>query len=117
VCFALVDDVVYTAVDHKPKRGPRLARLANVAAHPVASLLVDAYGEDWSALWWVRLDGRAAQVADPAEAERAIAALVTKYRQYAAQPPDGPVLALYVDRWTGWSAAPVDIDPSTNADH
>lgn len=106
VCFVLLGDVVYSAVDHKPKRGPRLARLANVGANPVASLLVDHYGEDWSTLWWVRLDGHAAVVPDRAEAAAAIAALVAKYAQYAAHPPDGPVLALTVDSWTGWSAAP-----------
>ena len=105
VCFVLLGDIVYSAVDHKPKRGPRLARLANVEATGVASLLVDAYGEDWSTLWWVRLDGRAAVVSDPAEAAAAIAALVAKYPQYADRPPDGPVLEVTVDSWTGWSAA------------
>jgi PPOX class probable F420-dependent enzyme len=103
VCFALVGDVIYSAVDHKPKRGPRLTRLTNVEANPVASLLVDSYGEDWSALWWVRLDGHARVVHDEAEAARGIAALVAKYDQYADRPPAGPVLALTVDSWTGWS--------------
>jgi PPOX class probable F420-dependent enzyme len=106
VCFVLLGDIAYSAVDHKPKRGPRLTRLANVEANPVASLLVDEYGEDWSALWWVRLDGLAKVVSDRAEAAAAIAALVAKYPQYADHPPDGPVLALTVDSWTGWSALP-----------
>jgi PPOX class probable F420-dependent enzyme len=117
VCFVLLGDVVYHAVDHKPKRGPRLTRIANIEANPVASLLVDAYNEDWSALWWVRLDGRARLVHDHAEAEHAIAALAAKYPQYADRPPDGPVLAVTVDSWTGWSATPVDIDPSTTTEH
>jgi len=117
VCFVLLGDVAYSAVDHKPKRGPRLVRLANVAATGVASLLVDGYGEDWTTLWWVRLDGRAAVVSDPAEADRALAALVAKYPQYADRPPDGPVLALTVDSWTGWSAAPVDNDSSVSTEH
>ena len=105
VCFVLLGDVVYSAVDHKPKRGPRLTRLANVDATGVASLLIDRYGEDWSTLWWVRLDGPATIVSDPAEAAAAIAALVSKYPQYADRPPDGPVLAVTVDSWTAWSAA------------
>jgi PPOX class probable F420-dependent enzyme len=116
VCFVLLGDTVYSAVDHKPKRGPRLARLANVEANPVASLLVDRYGEDWSTLWWVRLDGPAVVVSDPAEAAAAIAALVAKYPQYEDRPPDGPVLAVTVDSWTGWSAAPVDSDSSISTD-
>ena len=105
VCFVLLGDVVYSAVDHKPKRGPRLTRLANVDATGVASLLIDRYGEDWSTLWWVRLDGPATIVSDPAEAAAAIAALVSKYPQYADRPPDGPVLAVTVVSWTAWSAA------------
>jgi PPOX class probable F420-dependent enzyme len=111
VCFALVDDVVYSAVDQKPKRSRDLVRLANVEATGVASLLVDGYAEDWSTLWWVRLDGPARIATDPAEADRAIAALTSKYPQYAARPPAGPVLALTVDDWTGWSASPVDSGP------
>jgi PPOX class probable F420-dependent enzyme len=105
VCFALVGDVAYTAVDHKPKRGTRLRRIANIEATGRACLLVDAYREDWSTLWWVRVDARARVVGDPAEAGRALAALVDKYPQYAAAPPPGPVLALDVERWSGWSAA------------
>src|SRR4051794_27654196 len=34
VCFALAGERAYTAVDHKPKRTARLARLANIAAEP-----------------------------------------------------------------------------------
>lgn len=105
VCFTLLDEVVYTAVDHKPKRSQRLRRVANVEATGVACLLIDEYQDDWSALWWVRLDGVARVVTDVAEARRAVAALVAKYPQYADRPPTGPVLALDVRRWTGWAAS------------
>jgi PPOX class probable F420-dependent enzyme len=104
VCFAVFDDVVYHAVDHKPKRSPRLRRIRNIEATGSASLLVDAYDEDWSRLWWVRLDGRGRVVADRAEIERGVGALVAKYPQYGERPPQGPVVALDVTRWTGWSA-------------
>jgi PPOX class probable F420-dependent enzyme len=105
VCFVLIDDTVYTAIDHKPKRGSRLRRIANIEATGHACLLVDHYSEDWSALWWARLDGRGRVVDDPAEAGRAVAALVGKYEQYAARPPAGPVLAIEVTGWSGWSAS------------
>ena len=59
VAFVLVDDVVYTAIDAKPKTTRRLRRLADVEATGRASVLVDVYDEDWSALWWVRADGAA----------------------------------------------------------
>ncbi|MCK6211604.1 TIGR03668 family PPOX class F420-dependent oxidoreductase [Georgenia sp. EYE_87] len=124
VAFALVGDVVWTAVDAKPKSTRRLQRLANVAAHPSVSLLVDHYEEDWSALWWVRADGTASVVpvdgsrevrADgtasvvPADAtsevHAALAALAAKYPQYA-DPPAGPLIRVAVTTWRAWSAVP-----------
>jgi PPOX class probable F420-dependent enzyme len=105
VCFVLLGDTAYSAVDHKPKRSTRLRRIANIEATGRACLLVDHYEEDWSALWWVRLDGAARVVTDPGEAARAVDGLVGKYPQYAARPPAGPVLALDVRKWTAWSGA------------
>ena len=97
-CFAVHGDRLWTAVDAKPKATARLQRLANVRAHPWASLLVDHYEEDWDALWWVRVDGAATVLEDGDEHEAALAALVAKYRQYAAArallPREGPVIAI-----------------------
>jgi PPOX class probable F420-dependent enzyme len=105
IVFALAGDTLYSAVDAKPKRTTALRRLANVAANPRVAVLVDHYDEDWSALWWARADGTAAVLtADGARA--GIAALVDRYPQYAAAPPAGPVLAIRVTRWSGWSASP-----------
>jgi PPOX class probable F420-dependent enzyme len=105
VCFVLQGEVVYTAVDHKPKRSTRLRRIANIEATGHACLLVDHYSEDWTQLWWVRLDGRGRVVADPAEAERAVAALVGKYEQYAQRPPGDAVVAVDITGWQSWSAS------------
>ena len=105
VCYALVGDVAYTAVDHKPKRSQRLRRTENIVATARACLLVDEYDDDWSRLWWVRLDGAGRVVTDASERDTARGALTAKYGQYARHPPDGPVIALEVRRWTGWSAA------------
>jgi PPOX class probable F420-dependent enzyme len=104
ICFVVTDEVVYSAVDDKPKRHRRLQRVSNIKATGIASLLVDEYDEDWSRLWWVRLDGRARLVDNSSEAERAIRGLSDKYPQYRDQPPSGPVLALDVERWVGWPA-------------
>ena len=104
VCFVVTNDVVYSAVDDKPKRHRHLQRISNVAATGAASLLIDEYDDDWSRLWWVRLDGRARLVDNTVEAERAIRLLCNKYPQYRDQPPSGPVLAVDVERWVGWSA-------------
>jgi PPOX class probable F420-dependent enzyme len=104
-CFALLGDAVYSAVDHKPKRGARLRRFDNVRATGRACVLVDEYAEDWSTLWWVRIDGHGRVVDDQAEAARAIAALTGKYPQYADRPPHEPVLAVTALHWSGWAAA------------
>src|SRR6476646_11006499 len=80
VAFVLVGDVVYTAVDGKPKTTRRLRRLADVEATGRASVLVDVYDEDWSALWWVRDDGAAQVLPGGSAQERgAIDALLAKY--------------------------------------
>src|SRR5882672_9176488 len=60
ITFALVDGLICSAVDDvKAKSTPRLARLADVARDPRVALVVDHYAEDWSQLWWVRVDGTA----------------------------------------------------------
>lgn len=102
-CFALDGDTVYSAVDHKPKTTHRLARLANMRATGVASLLVDHYDEDWTTLWWVRVDGRGRVVeTSPDERDRALGLLQVKYEQYRRQPPTGPVAALDITTWRSW---------------
>jgi PPOX class probable F420-dependent enzyme len=104
ICFALLGDTVYSAVDHKPKRGTRLRRFDNVRASGHACVLVDEYDEDWSRLWWVRLDGYGRVVTDATEAARAVAALADRYPQYTGRPPHEPVLAVVVTHWSGWAA-------------
>jgi PPOX class probable F420-dependent enzyme len=107
IVFAVLDDVLYTAVDAKPKSAARLRRLANIAANPRVSVLVDHYDDDWDQLWWARADGRA-RVLEPAspESTAALEALTDRYRQYQATPPPGPVIAVDVQRWSGWSFQP-----------
>ncbi|WP_439651178.1 TIGR03668 family PPOX class F420-dependent oxidoreductase [Nocardia panacis] len=102
IVFALDGDLLYFAVDHKPKKGPDLRRLRNIAANPRVSVLVDRYDEDWRRLWWVRADGRAAI---HAEHPAAVAALTAKYSQYQDIPPLGPYVTITIDRLAGWSFA------------
>ena len=104
--FALVDDVMYTAVDHKPKRTTELKRLENVRATPEVSMLVDEYDDrDWSTLWWVRLRGLARVVEEGPEYEQGIDALVAKYEQYRSTRPSGPAMVIELIRWQWWSAS------------
>lgn len=103
ITFVADGDVIYTAVDHKPKTTANLRRLRNIAENPKVSLLADHYSDDWTTLWWARADGRAAILAGPDEMGAPLARLAARYPQYQADPPGGPVVAITVTSWTGWS--------------
>lgn len=98
VVFAVHEGTVYTAVDGKPKSTQQLKRLANIAANPRVSLLVDHYADDWTTLWWIRADGRAAVTDDDTGRDL----LRAKYTQYQTVSLDGPVIAIEIQRWTSW---------------
>lgn len=115
IVFAVDGDVVYSAVDHKPKRTTALRRLANIAENPVVAVLVDYYeDDDWDRLWWARADGTARLVAEGSdERAHAVSLLRSRYLPYVERPPSGAVLAVDVQRWSGWAgstgeAAPMD---------
>jgi PPOX class probable F420-dependent enzyme len=101
-CFVLAGEILYSAVDAKPKSTLSLRRLDNVRAHGAVSLLVDHYDENWDDLWWVRVDGTAVVREDGVGRDDAIAALTTKYRQYRSAVPPGPVIAVRVGNWRWW---------------
>jgi PPOX class probable F420-dependent enzyme len=102
VVFAVSGDVLYTAVDAKRKTTHRLRRLANIAANPNVSLLVDHYDENWTQLWWVRADGLAAVHESGAQMATGYALLRQKYPQYERIALDGPVVTVDVTRWSSW---------------
>ncbi|MCV7410162.1 F420-dependent protein [Mycobacterium florentinum] len=97
-------DMVYTAIDAKPKTSQRLRRLANIAGNAAVSLLVDHYADDWTQLWWVRADGAATIHSDGAVMHTGYRLLRAKYPQYQSVSLNGPVIAIAVHRWSGWHA-------------
>ena len=101
-CFVLSDEVLYSAVDAKPKSTRALRRLDNIRADPSVAVLVDHYADDWETLWWVRLDGRARIVDSGSEFDQALQLLAAKYEQYVRDPPLGPVIAVDITRWQAW---------------
>lgn len=103
IVFVLAGDHVYSTVDAKPKRTTALRRLANVRGNPAVALLVDHYDDaDWDALWWVRADGCGRVLyPDAHESQHAISLLAERYPQQRAT---GAVLAVDVERWSGWAA-------------
>jgi PPOX class probable F420-dependent enzyme len=105
VTFAVTDDGrLLTAVDAKPKKSANLQRLRNIAAQPAVSLLVDAYDDDWSQLWWIRIDGDAMVLDEAAARTPLLPPLVAKYSGYADQPPTGALIVITPRTWTCWSA-------------
>lgn len=106
VTFALADETIGIAVDHKPKRTTGLQRLANLRAEPRCSLLVDHYEDDWARLWWVRADGAAEVLDEPDGAHPLLRALAERYPAYRDRPPTGPLILIGVRRWSGWAATP-----------
>ena len=99
ICFVIEGDTLYTAVDEKPKSTRQLKRLANIEANPKVEVLIDHYEDDWSKLWWVRLQGTARVADDP----RAIELLRAKYPQYR-DALLGPVIAVEIEERIEWSS-------------
>jgi PPOX class probable F420-dependent enzyme len=103
ITFALVGEQILTAIDRKPKSTTNVRRVRNIVDNPRVAVLCDHYDDDWTRLWWIRADGHAEIIrADPLRREY-LDALAAKYDQYRRQPPDGPVIVVTVDTWTGWA--------------
>jgi PPOX class probable F420-dependent enzyme len=108
VCFALVGETVYIAIDEKPKRSGdvlRLRRLRNIVENPRVAIVADVYDDDdWARLGFVLLRGEARILeAGTEEHARAIHVLREKYVQYRAMALDErPVIAADIERGTTW---------------
>jgi len=108
VCFAVLADTLYVAIDEKPKRGAptNLKRVRNVLANPRAAFVADVYDDlDWSRLGFVLIDGPARLVDDPDELTSALDRLRARYPQYATMAlEDRPMLALDIAHVASWGA-------------
>jgi len=103
VCFCLKGDLIYSAIDRKPK-GPRLARLSNIMLNPEVAFLVDNYSEDWTELSYLLVHGHAELVNDEEEAQTARKLLRRKYPQYGRLKLDGrPILAIRIEKTKSWA--------------
>ena len=105
IVFAYRDGRIYTAVDRKPKSTHRLKRLRNIEANSSVSVLLDRYDDDWTRLWWLRVDGTARVINSGRSFREGIALLTGKYRPYETQPPPGPVIEVRVEAIRAWSAS------------
>src|SRR4051794_27014419 len=112
-CFVLVENVIWSPLDQKPKVGsdPRdLARVRNLAADPRATILVDRWDEDWTQLWFVELScaGRLMEPGADGHAS-AVEALRAKYPQYAGHDLERrPMLRFEIVDVVSWRAGRTD---------
>lgn len=109
VCFVLLGETLYHAIDAKPKREESrwLARVRNIETNPNAAFLIDHYTEDWRRLWYVLVRGRARILESGDEHRRAILALRRKYPQYRTTyslARESLVIALDIGAITEWPA-------------
>lgn len=104
IVFAVSRERIVTAIDAKRKRSNTQRRIQNIHADPRVSFLAQHYDDDWSRLWWVRIDGRAEVHYDGTEYTEALAALRRRYEQYAATALEGPVIVIDPVRFVSWNA-------------
>jgi PPOX class probable F420-dependent enzyme len=106
ICFAVLDETVYVAIDEKPKRGDpwQLRRLRNIAENPIVAIVADVYDDDdWSRLGFVLVRGQARVVAAGSEHQQALDALRSRYRQYQDMAlEERPLIAVDIQRVTSW---------------
>jgi PPOX class probable F420-dependent enzyme len=105
ICFTWAGDVIWTAIDGKPKGSDELQRLRDVKKNSSVAFTVDRWDEDWGRLAWLQARGNATLVTEQPDIDKAYSALRSKYPQYSETSLEGPVLRIEVDRWLGWSAS------------
>lgn len=105
VCFAFTGGRFAIAIDEKPKRSVRLARLANIAHEPRVCLLVDRYDDDWERLAWLRVDGLATELERGDAWPAALTGLRARYPQYRGMALESrPLIAIEPLGVAGWRA-------------
>ena len=108
IVFARVGMMLYSPVDGKPKKHPRLSRLAAIRRVGEVGLVLDHYDQDWEQLWWVKLDVSAQVVGqEDKHWSDAETALRLKYPQYQSTPlfsGTPTAIAMHVTRVRWWAS-------------
>ena len=106
VCYVAAADVVYIALDAKPKRvgWQDLKQVRNVMENSQVALVIDRYTEEWQHLAYMLIRGTAALLPpDTAEQQHAVTLLRARYPQYQAMPIDTqPVVAIRPQSVVAW---------------
>ena len=108
VVFAETEGRVWIPIDGKPKSSGQLARISNIERDPRVTVLLDHYSDNWTELWWLRIEGTATVRLGESFGEqetRAAARLREKYDQYRTTRPfsDEPTLIrIEIERMRSW---------------
>lgn len=108
IVFAFDGRKVFTPIDAKPKRvaPQQLQRVRNIQGNMNTAVLLDEYSEDWSALAWVLMRGRAKLVDYGHEQEVAVALLEARYPQYEVLPLAArPMIVITIQHVSSWRAS------------
>jgi PPOX class probable F420-dependent enzyme len=82
-----------------------LRRVRNIETNGRVAIVVDRYGEDWSRLAWVLLEGVATILESGDERDAAAKLLREKYAQYETLTLEGrPIVRVEVERQAEWSS-------------
>ena len=114
ITFVFADDTLYTPLDEKPKSVTDpldLARVQDIQRDPRVSVLVDVWSEEWSALGWLRVEGRASVLSPDGhsapEHASAVRLLRAKYAQYATHALERlPIIRIELGAARSWFADP-----------
>jgi PPOX class probable F420-dependent enzyme len=107
ICHVVLDDLLFTPLDEKPKASAdplSLARVRDVEARPDVVVLADRWSEEWTRLAWLRVYGEATVVAQgtPGHTE-AVVALREKYPQYEDHRlEERPLIRVEIRRSRSW---------------
>ena len=105
VCYAFDGVLFFSPIDEKPKRvGPSgLRRVQNIRANPRVALVIDDYLEDWTALAYLLVRGRAEIIQEGPAHEEALRLLRERYPQYRAMAlEERPVLCITPESVVAW---------------
>jgi len=101
VCFALQVDILYTALDDKPKLTRRPRRIRNLEENSRVAFIADHYDEDWSRLGWVMIRGQGDVLDSGKKFEGGCELLQRRYSQYATMTLS-PLIAIRILEVRSW---------------